>query len=76
MVKQLAPACSASPQAQSAPAAVNPGHNHLLPIVANILAPGQAMISSCLPFQAVVSSIHKPPLEPTNGSIPLIKLPP
>ena len=58
MVKQLAPAYSAYPQAQSAPASVTPGHNRLLPIVANIFAPGQAMISSCLPFQAVVSSIH------------------
>jgi hypothetical protein len=58
MVQQLATACSAYPQAQSASASVNPGHNRPFPIVANIFAPGQAMISSCLPFQAVVSSIH------------------
>ena len=58
MVKQLAPADSAYPQAQSAPAPVDPGHSRPLPLVANIFACEQAMISSCLPFQAVVSSIH------------------
>jgi hypothetical protein len=58
MAKPLVPADSASAQAQSALAPVDPGHSRPLPMVANIFAAEQAMISSCLPFQAVVSSIH------------------